>query len=47
MSFHCIPRQTDRVAATTLTTYTSEPGCRKLTEYQIAGDSDAHGVPER
>ena len=46
-SFHCVPKQTDRVAATTLTTYASEAGCRKLIEYQIAGDSEAHVVPDR
>ena len=47
VSFHCIPRHTKSVATTTLTTLSNEPGCKKLVEYQIAGDSEAHGIPAR
>jgi len=51
VSFHCIPRQRGLVASTTLTTIPSmgtTTGTRTvdLVEYQIAGDTEAHGVPE-
>jgi hypothetical protein len=47
LSFHCLPRQRKVVDQTTLTivparTMTDLP---KLTEYQFAGDPEAHGVP--
>ena len=45
VSFHCIPRKTGAVATTTFTTVSSEPGCKRLVEYQIAGDTEAHGIP--
>ena len=46
VSFHCKPRATDaKPAATSLVTTLTDPGCRKLVEYQIAGDGEAHGVP--
>jgi hypothetical protein len=47
VSFHCVPRQTNTVATATFMTVSSEPGCRRLVEYQIAGDSEAHGIPVR
>jgi hypothetical protein len=46
VSFHCTPKQAAAVATTTFKTISSlEPGCKRLVEYQIAGDSEAHGVP--
>jgi hypothetical protein len=47
VSFHCRPRQTDKLAETTIATVVTEPDCRRLVEYQIAGDTEAHGVPIR
>ena len=46
VSFHCTPVQRE-VAATTRLTLSQTPliGCKRLVEYQIAGDSEAHGVP--
>jgi len=46
VSFHCRPRTTDgKPATTSLVTTLTDPGCRKLVEYQIADDVEAHGVP--
>lgn len=45
LSFHCLPAQRSLVSTTTLTIQEGDPGCRKLVEYQIAGDSEGHGVP--
>jgi hypothetical protein len=50
VSFHCIPRQRTAVSQTTITTVptigvTSATRSVDLVEYQIAGDSEAHGVP--
>ena len=45
LSFHCRPRQAEPVATTTFTTVSTEAGCKKLVEYQIAGDPEAHGIP--
>jgi len=46
VAFHCTPRTTDAKAEVTgLVTTLTDPGCRKLVEYQIAGDAEAHGVP--
>jgi len=46
VSFHCRPRFTDdKAGATSIVTTLTDPGCRKLVEYQIAGDAEAHGVP--
>lgn len=47
VSFHCRPAQRSVVGTTTLTVVSNDPGCRKLVEYQIAGDSEGHGVPEK
>ncbi len=47
VSFHCRPAQRTAVTTTTFTIVSTDPGCRKLVEYQIAGDSEGHGVPEK
>ena len=48
VSFHCNPRQSDGVDTTTLTTVSTTPGaCKKLVEFQIAGDAEAHGIPTK
>jgi len=50
-SFHCIPRQNGRVEQTTVTVVRRGPTTTtyvpELIEYQIAGDTEAHGVPVR
>jgi hypothetical protein len=46
VSFHCRPRLAEVVATTRFTTVSTD-GCRRLVEYQVAGDSEAHGVPIR
>ena len=45
VSFHCIPKRAQRLATTTFKTVSIEPGVKALTEYQIAGDDEAHGIP--
>jgi len=50
ISFHCIPRQRHPVSQTTITTIPQQgPSTTtrfiELVEYQIAGDTEAHGVP--
>lgn len=47
VSFHCLPVQRTAVDHTKFTTITSPVGCKRLTEYQIAGDSEAHGIPTK
>jgi hypothetical protein len=58
VSFHCVPREREGTSKTTLTITTipgDTRGCTyswgwtmdKLTEYQFAGDSEGHGVPDR
>jgi len=47
VSFHCQPIERRVVAETTLTTNSQDSVCKRLVEYQIAGDSEAHGVPAR
>jgi hypothetical protein len=47
VSFHCRPVTRAVVEETTFTTARSDSGCRKLVEYQIAGDTEAHGVPAK
>ena len=46
VSFQCVPSQKQAPVRTTFTT-TRLPGCDdlSLTEYQFAGDAEAHGVP--
>ena len=47
-SFHCLPVQR-RMAETTTFTLAAGPDttCKRLVEYQIAGESEAHRVPAR
>ena len=49
LSFHCIP--TERTVADTLTLTRSAPidsvGIPTITEYQFAGDCEAHGIPAK
>jgi hypothetical protein len=45
VSFHCLPKSAARVEETKFTTMATDAGCKKLVEYQIAGDSEAHLVP--
>ena len=45
VSFHCRPRQSTLAETTTFTTVSTEPGCKRLVEYQIGGDAEVHGVP--
>lgn len=47
VSFHCLPVQRTAVDHTTFTTIPSPVGCKRLTEYQIAGDSEGHGIPTK
>lgn len=47
VSFHCRPDVRAAVAETTFTYVTSPDGCKRLTEYQIAGDTEAHGIPAK
>jgi len=45
ISFHCLPRQKSAVAQTTFSTVDTPNGCKRLVEYQIGGDAEAHGIP--
>jgi len=47
LSFHCLPVQRTTVDRTRFSIVDSPAGCKRLTEYQIAGDSEAHGVPTK
>ena len=48
VSFHCRPARRTAVEQTTLTLVsTQNPSCKRLIEFQIAGDSEAHGIPEK
>jgi len=47
VSFHCRPRQGYMVDETTFTLEGNGPGCKRLIEYQISGDAEAHGVPSK
>jgi len=47
VSFHCKPRRAGAVATTTLNVVSTAAGCKKLVEYQIAGDPEVHGIPAR
>ena len=46
VAFHCLPATRERCDATNLTVVTSPVGFARLIEYQIGGDSEAHGVPK-
>ena len=45
VSFHCRPIHRDAAAQTVLKVVGGPDGCKRLTEYQIAGDAEAQGVP--
>jgi len=46
VSFHCTPVQRSVAEKTRLTlSERSEPTCKRLLEYQVAGESEAHAIP--
>jgi len=45
ISFHCTPTPRAAVAQTTLNIVDTAGGCKRLVEYQIGGDAEAHGIP--
>ena len=45
VSFHCRPVRRDLTAFSTFTVERRAPECKRLVEYQIAGDSEGHGIP--
>lgn len=45
VAFHCKPRWTTAPARFTQATTTRADGPRVMTEYQFAGDEEAHGIP--
>jgi hypothetical protein len=47
VSFHCTPVQRNVAAVTTFKTVDgiNDSSCKRLVEYQIAGDGEAHQVP--
>lgn len=47
VAFHCKPRWTKAPSRFTQATTTQPHGPNVLTEYQFAGDEEAHGVPTR
>jgi len=47
VSFHCRPNARTVATETTFTYVSSPNGCKRLTEYQIAGDAEVHGVPAK
>ena len=48
VSFHCTPVQRTVASSTTLTVQKGLDGeCKRLVEYQIAGESEAHAIPDR
>lgn len=47
ISFHCLPVQRSVVDHTTFKLVDTAVGCKRLTEYQIAGDSEGHGIPQK
>ena len=47
VSFHCQPKPRAAVAETTLSVVDTPAGCKRLTEYQIGGDDEAHGIPAK
>lgn len=48
VSFHCTPVQRAVAESTTLTVQNGIAGaCKRLVEYQIVGDSEAHAIPDR
>jgi hypothetical protein len=47
VAFHCKPVQRTKVESTKLTVANGPDTCKRLVEYQIAGESEAHGIPIR
>ena len=48
VSFHCKPAERALADVTTFTTVnTQDTACKKLVEYQIAGETEAHGIPAK
>jgi len=48
VSFHCTPVQRTVASSTTFIVERGvEAGCKRLVEYQIAGESEAHAIPEK
>ncbi len=45
LSFHCKPRRAVPTETTTFASVTLDAGVKQLTEYQMAGDAEAHGIP--
>ena len=45
LSFHCTPVAKTAVSQTTLNIVDTPTGCKRLIEYQIGGDPEAHGIP--
>src|SRR5262245_19156113 len=45
VSFHCHPTVRTAATETTFTYVTSPIRCKRLTEYQIGGETKGHGVP--
>jgi hypothetical protein len=46
LSFHCTPVQRTVAEKTRLTlSERSDPSCKRLLEYQVAGESEAHAIP--
>jgi hypothetical protein len=46
VSFHCTPVRRTVAEKTRLTlSERSEPTCKRLLEYQVAGESEAHAIP--
>lgn len=48
VSFHCTPVQRTVASSTTFTVARGlDTSCKRLIEYQIAGESEAHAIPEK
>ena len=47
VSFHCTPVQRSVALSTTLVENGRDTTCKKLVEFQIAGESEAHAIPEK
>ena len=48
VSFHCTPVQRSVASSTTLTVVNGrDTGCKRLVEFQIAGEAEAHAIPEK
>jgi len=45
VSFHCKPVAKTVVARTTFNVVDTPNGCKRLIEYQVGGDAEAHGIP--